>query len=152
MQNSLPFAVNLQLGGGFRQLAPAEQGAAVRPRQTQAYSWHVPASVGPGKQDFSTVAYTYRSTVDPTAHENAGLIGAIVVGRQVRSLFPTSPSENVLRQWGTIVCRIACAGMPCLRAAAALLCGWLSILQDGSCSLMTCLSMSCKQMPLAVLM
>ena len=97
VQNSLPFAVNLQLGGGFRQLAPAEQGAAVRPRQTQAYTWHVPASVGPGKQDFSTVAYTYRSTVDPTAHENAGLIGAIVVGRQVSSLFPTFAAENILR-------------------------------------------------------
>ena len=97
MQNSLPFAVNLQLGGGFRQLAPAEQGAAVRPRQTQAYSWHVPAPVGPGKQDFSTVAYTYRSTVDPTAHENAGLIGAIVVGRQVSSPFPASAAEDILR-------------------------------------------------------
>ena len=152
MQNALPFAVNLQLGGGFRQLAPAEQGAAVRPRQTQAYSWHVPASVGPGKQDFSTVAYTYRSTVDPTAHENAGLIGAIVVGRQVSSPFPASPAEDVLRQWGTIACRIACAGMPCMRAAAALLCGWPGSLQESSCSLMTCLSMSCKQMPLAVLM
>lgn len=85
LQNALPFPVNLQLGGGFQQTFPAEQGAAVAPNQTQTYVWQVPALVGPGKQDFSTAAYTYRSTVDPTAHENAGLIGAVVIGRQVSS-------------------------------------------------------------------
>ena len=132
MQNSLPFAVNLQLGGGFRQLAPAEPGAAVRPRQTQAYTWHVPASVGPGKQDFSTVAYTYRSTVDPTAHENAGLIGAIVIGRQVSKSFPATVAEKLWCFGECLACSPAGGVVPCLRLATALLCGWLSILQGRS--------------------
>lgn len=83
VQNALPFSANLQLGGGFRQLHPAVQGSAVEPGQSQTYMWQVPPTLGPGQQDFSTVAYTYRSTVDPTAHENAGLIGAVVIGRLV---------------------------------------------------------------------
>ena len=53
------------------------------PGHMQTYVWQVPPTLGPGKQDFSTVAYTYRSTVDPTAHENVGLIGAAVIGRLV---------------------------------------------------------------------
>ena len=57
----------------------------MEPGQSQTYAWLAPPTLGPGKQDFSTVAYTYRSTVDPTAHENAGLIGAVVIGRAVRS-------------------------------------------------------------------
>ena len=85
MQNALPFAANLQLGGGFQQTYPAELGGAVEPGQSQTYVWLAPPTLGPGKQDFSTVAYTYRSTVDPTAHENAGLIGTVVIGRAVRS-------------------------------------------------------------------
>ena len=88
MQNALPFDVNLQLGGGFQQVHPAEQGGAVAPGQAQSYVWLVPSTLGPGAQDFSTVAYTYRSTVDPTAHENAGLIGAAVIGRRVSSMPP----------------------------------------------------------------
>ena len=138
MQNALSFAVNLQLGGGFRQLAPAEQGAAVRPRQTQAYTWHVPASVGPGKQDFSTVAYTYRSTVDPTAHENAGLIGAIVVGRQVSSPFLASGAESVfvlVESYHLLLfwCRSA---MPVRSCCPAL--RWPGIMQEDSWSFMLC--------------
>ena len=87
VQNALPFAANLQLGGGFQQTYPQEQGAAVAPGHMQTYVWQVPPTLGPGKQDFSTVAYTYRSTVDPAAHENAGLIGAAVIGRLVSSSF-----------------------------------------------------------------
>jgi hypothetical protein len=85
VQNALPFAANLQLGGGFQQTYPQEQGAAVAPGHTQTCVWQVPPTLGPGKQDFSTVAYTYRSTVNPAAHENAGLIGAAVIGRLVSS-------------------------------------------------------------------
>ena len=57
----------------------------MEPGQSQTYVWRAPPTLGPGKQDFSTVAYTYRSTVDPTAHVNAGLIGAVVIGRLVSS-------------------------------------------------------------------
>jgi len=98
VQNALPFSANLQLGGGFQQMYPAEQGGAVEPGQSQTYVWQVPPTVGPGKQDFSTVAYTYRSTVDPTAHENAGLIGAVVVGRLVSITHPQLcfPGNDVL--------------------------------------------------------
>lgn len=83
MQNTLPFAVNLSPGGGLLQLSPAAAGAPVQPNATVTYVWAVPASAGPGPSDFSTIAYTYRSSVDLTAHENAGLVGAIVVSRAV---------------------------------------------------------------------
>ena len=65
------------------------------PGQTQTCAWRVPPTLGPGQQDFSTVAYTYRSTVDPTAHENAGLIGAVVIGR----LVSFTPSKHPLRTY-----------------------------------------------------
>lgn len=73
------------------------------PGQSQTYVWQVPPTVGPGKQDFSTVAYTYRSTVDPTAHENAGLIGAVVIGRLVSIIHPQLcfSGNNV---WGLLSC------------------------------------------------
>ena len=74
-------------GGGLQQVQPARgAGHAVAPNQTVTYTWHVPPGSGPGPGDFSAVAYTYRSTVDITAHENAGLFGAIVVERPVGPL------------------------------------------------------------------
>lgn len=67
------------------------------PGHMQTYVWQVPPALGPGKQDFSTVAYTYRSTVDPTAHENAGLIGAVVIGRLVSPPCLSAPSVHCCR-------------------------------------------------------
>ncbi|CAL8466619.1 g6155 [Coccomyxa elongata] len=86
-RNALPFAVNMQPGGGLLQLLPAgnDTGAAggpVPPNATVTYVWGVPSAAGPGPADFSTVAYTYHSSVDTTAHENAGLIGAVVIAKQ----------------------------------------------------------------------
>ena len=100
VQNALPFAVNLQPGGGLLQLLPSgsDTGAAggpVPPNATVTYVWGVPSAAGPGPADFSTVAYTYHSSVDTTAHENAGLIGAVVVAGQVR---PKDPSA-LLTRW-----------------------------------------------------
>lgn len=92
VQNALPFAVNLQPGGGLLQLLPAGDdigaaGGPVPPKATVTYVWGVPSAAGPGPADFSTVAYTYHSSVDTTAHENAGLIGAVVIAKQVRPQF-----------------------------------------------------------------
>ena len=85
-QNALPFPANMAPGGGLHQVAPAKGGGhMVAPKQTLTYTWRVPAHSGPGPGDFSAVAYTYRSTADITAHENAGLFGAIVIERPVRA-------------------------------------------------------------------
>ena len=85
-QNALPFPANMAPGGGLHQVAPAKGGGhMVAPNQTLTYTWRVPAHSGPGPGDFSAVAYTYRSTADITAHENAGLFGAIVIERPVRA-------------------------------------------------------------------
>lgn len=99
MQNALPFAANLQPGGGLLQLLPAgadigAAGGPVPPNTTVTYVWGVPSAAGPGPADFSTVAYTYHSSVDPTAHENAGLLGAVVIARKVRLLrYIQNPAE-----------------------------------------------------------
>ena len=86
-QNALNFPANISPGGGLHQVAPFKGGHAVAPNQTLTYTWRVPTHSGPGPSDFSAVAYTYRSTVDITAHENAGLFGAIVIERPVRACF-----------------------------------------------------------------
>lgn len=80
----------MQPGGGLLQLLPAggavgAAGGPVPPGATVTYVWGVPSAAGPGPADFSTVAYTYHSSVDPTAHENAGLLGAVVIARRVRA-------------------------------------------------------------------
>ena len=75
--------MNLQLGAGLVPLNGTTYDA-VAPNATVALSWTVPASAGPGSADGAAVAYTYRSSIDPQAHENAGLIGALVVSSPVR--------------------------------------------------------------------
>jgi hephaestin len=80
----------MQPGGGLLQLSPSARGAAVAPGGAATYVWAVPASAGPGPADFSTVAYIYRSTVALTAHQNAGLVGAVVISRPVRAS-PAAP-------------------------------------------------------------
>ncbi|KAK9841799.1 hypothetical protein WJX81_003935 [Elliptochloris bilobata] len=79
--NKLPFNANLQLGAG---LVPLNGTAydEVAPNATMTLAWTVPASAGPSAADGAAVAYTYYSSVDPQAHENAGLIGALIVSSQ----------------------------------------------------------------------
>lgn len=115
-QNALPFAVNLQPGGGLLQLLPVGNdtgsvGAPVPPNATVTYVWTVPAAAGPGEADFSAVAYTYHSSVDPTAHQNAGLIGAIVVGRRVRCLEPSCETLPAIQMFQN--CPGVSQGHPC---------------------------------------
>ncbi len=83
-QNKLPFDVNLHVSGGLTPLNGTSDVDAVAPNATVVLSYYVPASAGPGPADGAAVAYTYRSTVDPQAHDNAGLVGALVVSSQVR--------------------------------------------------------------------
>ena len=45
------------------------------------YEWTVPESSGPGPGDPSTIAWLYHGHVAETADPNAGLVGAIIVGR-----------------------------------------------------------------------
>eukprot|EP00887_Chlorella_sp_A99_P002379 scaffold10.g2379.t1 len=76
LRNALDFEINLVIDGGLA-LAPgsADPGAPLAPGATASYS------IGPGPADLSTVAYAYTSSVDPSAHANAGLVGLLVVGR-----------------------------------------------------------------------
>ncbi len=83
-QNKLPFDVNLHVSGGLTPLNGTSDVDAVAPNAPVVLAYYVPASAGPGPADGAAVAYTYRSTVDPQAHDNAGLIGALVVSSQVR--------------------------------------------------------------------
>ncbi|PSC72045.1 multicopper ferroxidase [Micractinium conductrix] len=86
--NRLAFPANIMLDGGL-ELLPAgavagadtsvQVEAPVAPGANQTYRYYVPESAGPGDEDFSTVAYTYTSSVDLVAHPNAGLVGALVV-------------------------------------------------------------------------
>ena len=97
-QNKLPFDANLELGAGLLPLNGTGYGA-VAPNATVTLAWTVPASAGPGTADGAAVGYTYRSSIDPQAHENAGLIGALVVSSQARGPAPCI-SSNGLRCWG----------------------------------------------------
>eukprot|EP01048_Picozoa_sp_COSAG05_P018622 COSAG05_NODE_2755_length_2681_cov_3.287410_2_plen_303_part_00 len=45
------------------------------------YEWSVPESSGPGPGDPSSIAWLYHGHVAETADPNAGLVGAIIVGR-----------------------------------------------------------------------
>lgn len=83
MQNKLPFDANLELGAGLLPLNRTGYDA-VAPNATVTLAWTVPAGAGPGAADGAAVGYTYRSSIDPQGHENAGLIGALVVTSQAR--------------------------------------------------------------------
>jgi plastocyanin len=77
-RNNLDFAVNLNIVGLARN-CPCEDGDSVDPGAEVTYSWSVPESAGPGKNDLNSVAYVYYSSVDSFAHAHAGLIGAVSV-------------------------------------------------------------------------
>ena len=94
MQNKLPFDANLELGAGLLPLNGTGYGA-VAPNATVTLAWTVPAGAGPGTADGAAVGYTYRSSIDPQGHENAGLIGALVVTSQARGPTPYPPPPGL---------------------------------------------------------
>lgn len=94
MQNKLPFDANLELGAGLLPLNGTSYDA-VAPNATVTLAWTVPAGAGPGTADGAAVGYTYRSGIDPQGHENAGLIGALVVTSQVRWPAPRRASQGL---------------------------------------------------------
>lgn len=74
--NSLAFVGGLVVADGSDDpLAP------VAPGETATYRYVVPASMGPGENDLSTVVYSYGSGVDPIIHPYSGLVGMMLVGQ-----------------------------------------------------------------------
>ncbi|KAG2453409.1 hypothetical protein HYH02_001632 [Chlamydomonas schloesseri] len=86
-RNNLPFPVNVAPTGGLV-IAPHVSGGltsatfteAVPPGRTVTYHWAVPELAGPVPgATVSSRMWLYRSSVDPVVHDNAGLIGPIIV-------------------------------------------------------------------------
>ena len=56
------------------------------PGETMTYRWLVPEEAGPlldpihTEHNELTATYTYSSSIDPTGHENLGLVGGLVIG------------------------------------------------------------------------
>lgn len=57
-------------------------GDEIAPGKTCQLRWAVPTTSGPGAADLSTVSYVYMSSVDRTAHTQAGLVGTLIVGNK----------------------------------------------------------------------
>jgi FtsP/CotA-like multicopper oxidase with cupredoxin domain len=70
---------------------------AVPPGGTYVYNWPIPGRAGPGPQDPSTIMWPYHSHAHEWRDVNAGLIGAIVVGRR-GSLDATDRPHGVDRE------------------------------------------------------
>ena len=68
-----PYADGLPRGHG---------GDWLPPNATVVYTWHVPASAGPGPGDPSSLLWLYHGHLYETRDENAGLVGAILVTRR----------------------------------------------------------------------
>lgn len=66
------------------------------------YTWEVPLSAAPGPSDEqSSRMYLYRSTVNPTRHENVGLSGPLIVTRK-GDANPDGSSKDVDRDLITV--------------------------------------------------
>lgn len=85
-RNNLDFAVNFAPAG----LVPYDDAATgmksaraapVAPGATVTYLFRVPAEAGPaaGTNAVNSRLWLYRSSVDPTLHDNAGLVGPIII-------------------------------------------------------------------------
>ncbi|GFR45215.1 hypothetical protein Agub_g6610 [Astrephomene gubernaculifera] len=86
-RNNLPFAANMVPTGGLVAWdSPTDSNlrstrtAAVEPGGTTVYYWHVTADAGPvNGSSVTSRMWMYRSGVDPVAHDNAGLLGVVIV-------------------------------------------------------------------------
>ena len=68
-------------------------GNHVQPGETFTYKWYVPSRAGPGRSDFSSVAYSYHSYYNFEEDVNAGLIGSIVVTKKGYAKLDGSPVD-----------------------------------------------------------
>ena len=80
-------------------------GDAVAPGVCAYYQWEVPESAGPGPGDQSTKAWLYHGHVSETGDTNAGLIGAIIVGRVGATASATRKPMDVDREFVTLFCK-----------------------------------------------
>lgn len=87
LKNALSFDINLEPMGASN-WSPAGQIDTVAAGSTALITWQVPKEAGPTNFDVDTGRangmqssrlYLYRSSVDPVAHDNAGLLGPIIV-------------------------------------------------------------------------
>jgi manganese oxidase len=65
----------------------------VMPGATRTFRWSIGSGDGPAGHDASSVVYVYESDVNQNAHENAGLIGPLVVTRKGAARADGSPND-----------------------------------------------------------
>ena len=89
LRNNLPFAINLE-PSGVKYAKPA----VAAPGTTVTYIWAAPASTAACNPSGETSQmWHYRSTVDPVAHNAAGLFGPIVITRKGHAKPNGSPKD-----------------------------------------------------------
>ena len=74
-------------------------GDHVAPGACAYYQWDVPESAGPAADDSSTKAWLYHGHVSETGDTNAGLVGAIIIGRAGATRADRTPTD-VDREFG----------------------------------------------------
>jgi hypothetical protein len=75
-------------------------GDHVMPGACAYYRWEVPESAGPAAGDSSTKAWLYHGHVSETADTNAGLVGAIIIGRAGATRSADRKPTDVDREFG----------------------------------------------------
>lgn len=79
LNKNVPFAVDLNIVGLVREDHSCAPDAGVELGEEAVYEWTVPESSGPGRNDLSSIAYVYYSSVDSITHTHAGLAGVVSV-------------------------------------------------------------------------
>ena len=77
-------------------------GDHIMPGHCAYYSWDVPESAGPGPGDSSTKAWLYHGHVSETGDTNAGLVGAIIIGRAGATRTADRKPKDVDREFVTL--------------------------------------------------
>ncbi|KAG2438725.1 hypothetical protein HXX76_005270 [Chlamydomonas incerta] len=93
------YPVNIAPGGGLVDAgtdAACAGSAPVSAGDHCVYRWIVPDTAGPGRDDVSTVAYGYTSSVDVASAPNLGLVGALVVAGRGELQPPAAPGAAPL--------------------------------------------------------
>lgn len=87
-KNHARIPTNIALAGVEPATVPSvKSGGIVR------YVWRIGDAQGPGKNDSSSIAWRYYSTVDETDDENTGMVGAVVVTRRGDAKRNGAPSD-----------------------------------------------------------
>ncbi len=145
-RNNLGFPVNMAPSGGLTTWASSSNGnlksepfvAPVKPGQTVTYLWTIPEEAGPAANaTVSSRLWMYRSTVDPYLHDNAGLLGTIIVtGKGMAG--PTGRANDVDREIVTVFQVRLGLGTVLMILPLVLICPWLGFPWHG-CEPVFCL-------------